>query len=130
MGIELLLSTVVPALLPAFSDGVRGLIARFTSSAGAAPQNVDEHVTLLEAQTAQLQALAELDRPQGNISQWVADLRASARYIATFIVILNGVGQAAFNNDPEMVSLSLELAQGGFFFLFGDRVYLHLKRGR
>lgn len=130
MGLETLLTTLLPALIPAVGDGVRGIIAKFTGSAGAAPQNVEEQVTLLEAQTRQLQALAELDKPQGQISLWVANLRASARYLATFAVILNGIGQAAFNNDPEMVRLSLNLAEGGFFFLFGDRVYLHLKKGR
>lgn len=128
--LETLLTTLVPALIPAFSDGVRGLVSRFTQSEGQKPQNVDEYVTLLEAQTAQLRALAEIDRPIGNISQWVADMRASARYIATFIVIINGVVQAAIGDNPEMVELSLQLAQGGFFFLFGDRVYLHLKKGR
>ena len=130
MGLTALLTTVVPALLPAVGDGVRGIIAKFTGSAGAAPQNVEEQVTLIEAQTRQLQVIAELDKPQGNISQWVANLRASARYIAVFLVIFNGMLQAGFNDNEAMVILSLDMASSGFFFLFGDRVYLHLKKGR
>lgn len=126
--IELLLTTLVPALLPAVADGVRGVVAKITGSAGANPQNVDEQVSLMQANTERLKALADLDKPAGEISQWVADLRGSARYIATFAVILNGIVQSAIGSDPETVALSFQLAQGGFFYLFGDRVYINMKK--
>ena len=56
-----LLSLVLPALVPAFADGVRGLFARLTGGAGAQPQSVGEAIQLMEAQTARVKALAELD---------------------------------------------------------------------
>ena len=37
-------SLILPALVPAFSDGVRGIIAKFTGGAGGQPQNVEERV--------------------------------------------------------------------------------------
>lgn len=124
---SLLLTTLVPALLPALGDGVRGLFAKFTGSAGANPQNVDEKIQLMEAQTAKLKALAEIDKPSGQASAWVTNLRESSRYVAVIAVMLNGFIQSAFNDDPTIVLLSLELASSGFFFLFGDRVYINLK---
>ena len=43
-------SLILPALVPAFSDGVRGIIAKFTGGAGGQPQNVEERVKLMEAE--------------------------------------------------------------------------------
>lgn len=124
-----LLTTLLPALITPMADGLRGAISRWTGGAGAKPQNVNEAIKLMEAKTERLRALADLDKPAGNISPWVANLRASSRYIAAFMVILNGCGQAAWGSDPATVALSITMAESGFFFLFGDRVYLHLKRG-
>lgn len=121
------LTTLLPALLPALGDGIRGVIAKFTGSAGASPQNVDEAIKLMQAQTDKLRAIAEIDKPSGNASPWVTNLRESSRYIATFAVLLNAALQSAFNPNPAHVVMSLELASSAFFFLFGDRVYLHLK---
>lgn len=41
--------TIIPALLPALTDGIRGLIGRFTKGAGAKPQNIDEVIKLGQA---------------------------------------------------------------------------------
>ena len=127
---SLLATTILPALLPALGDAIRGGVARLTGGTGAQPQNVDEYIRVQEADIKRLQALAELDRPAGNISLWVANLRASARYLATFAVILNAI---VLSFVPGVVSdsvlvLSWDLASGGFFYLFGDRAYFHLKR--
>ena len=37
-----ILNLILPALVPAFTDGVRGLIAKITGGAGGQPQNVQE----------------------------------------------------------------------------------------
>lgn len=124
-----LLTTILPALLPALGDGIRGVIAKLTGSAGAAPQNVDEAIKLMQAQTEKLRALGEIDKPSGRASLWVTNLRESSRYIAVFVVLVNAALQTAFNDNPAHVLLSLELASSAFFFLFGDRVYLHLRKG-
>jgi len=81
-----LLTFLLPALAPAITDGVRGLVARFTGGAGSQPANIAERVQLMQAETARLQALATLDAPVGSPSQWVVDMRASYRYIAIGVI--------------------------------------------
>jgi len=124
----ILLTTLLPALLPVVGDGLRGLFSKFTNNASADPQNVDEKIQLMEADVAKLRALADLGKPSGNASQWVTDLRESSRYIAVIAVLSNAAFQSAYNDDQAIVLLSLELASSAFFFLFGDRVYVHLRR--
>lgn len=127
--LELLLTTVIPGLLPVVGDGIKTVINKVTGNNPAVPQSVDDAIALMAAQTERLRALAEIDKPAGNISPWVADLRASSRYIAVFLLITNGIGQGIWGTDPQVVLMSGQMAQSAFFFLFGDRVYLHLKRG-
>ena len=124
---SLLLSTLLPALLPALTDGVRGVVAKFTGGAGANPQNVDEVIKLQEAETKRLQALAELDKVSAGVSLWVSNLRASSRYVAVWVAIVQY--PIVLMLKPEQAEFSAQFAQSAFFFLFGDRVYLHLKKG-
>ena len=60
MSIAALLTTLVPSLIPAFADGVRGIFQRLTGGAGAKPANVGEAISLMKADTERLQALAQL----------------------------------------------------------------------
>jgi hypothetical protein len=125
---SLLATTLVPALIPALSDGVRGLISKFTGGAGAKPQNVDEAIKLMTIEMERMKILAELDKPSGMASKWVYDLRESARYIAVYLCVLNWIGQSYIGTDAVVMDMSANLAQAAVFFLFGDRVYLHLKK--
>lgn len=124
------LVTVLPALLPALIDGVRGLIARITGGAGAKPQNVNEVIALMQADTARLQALAALDAPGANVSLWVADVRAMQRPLACLAVIVAYVF-AVFNSLPQDTIAGLGVyAQMVTFYLFGDRSYSYFKSGK
>ena len=125
-----LLGFILPALVPVASDAIRGLVARFTGGAGAKPQNVDEEIRLMEAHVKKLQALAELDRPAGNISPWVADLRASFRYIAAGLVIIAAVSTLYIPVDVELADIVWQAAQSVWSFIFGDRMYSYIKRGK
>jgi len=122
-----LLALVLPALIPVFADGIRGVVGMFTKGRGAVPQNVDEAIKLMDAEVNRLKAIAELDKPADNISRWVADLRASARYIAVYL-IFGGTMLAVITNSPQ-TDVLLQLSGSAFFFLFGDRVYVNLKGG-
>jgi hypothetical protein len=83
-----LLNLILPALVPAFSDGVRGLFAKLTGGAGGQPQNMQERISLIQAETERLKALSALDTPTGEPSKWIVDLRACYRYvIISFILI-------------------------------------------
>lgn len=126
-----LLALLIPSLVPMFADGVRGVIAKLTGSAGANPQNVDEAIKLMNAETAKMQALAVLDSPSANVSKWVADLRASTRYIIAILVVINALLVVYVPGIPETyVELSTTLAGSVWSFLFGERMYIKLSRGK
>lgn len=125
-----LLGLILPALVPVASDAIRGIVSRLTGGAGAKPQSVDEEIRLMEAQTAKLQALAELDKPVGNISQWVADLRASFRYIAAGLIILSAVVTLFIPTPVELVDIVWQAAGSVWAFIFGDRMFNYIKRGK
>jgi hypothetical protein len=129
--LSLLLTTLLPALLPVGIDALKAGVNRITDNAGAAPSNFQERMSFEEFQLKKLQALAEMDKPQGQISMWVADLRASARYIAVFLILGVWASITAFNLplDTQEYELLAALAQSAFFFLFGDRIYMGLKKG-
>ena len=118
-----ILSLVIPALIPALADGLRGVFGRITGGAGARPQNVEEQIKLMVAENERLKALAELDKPAENISPWVADLRASFRYIAGGLIIVSAVSTLYLPADLIVQDAIWNLAGSVFAFLFGDRMY-------
>jgi hypothetical protein len=123
-----ILSLVVPALIPALADGIRGVFGRITGGAGSRPQNVDEQIKLMAAENERLKALAELDKPSEKISTWVADLRASFRYIAGGLIILGAVSTLYMSVDLYVQDAVWNLAGSVFAFLFGDRMYFKVAR--
>ena len=128
-----LLALLLPALVPAVVDGFRSVVGWLFGSSGAQPQNVEDAIKLMQAEVEKLKALAELDRPASNISQWVADLRASFRYLAAAIIILSTMGLIVAKGmglavDDGVIDILLQLSGSVFSFLFGDRVLLHLKQ--
>lgn len=126
-----LLSLILPALVPAVADGIRGVFTRLTGGAGSQPANVDEEIKLMQAQTERLKAVAELDKPTGPISAWVADLRASFRYVACGIIILWAIVLSLVPGvEAGIRELSFDLAGSAFSFIFGDRMYLKLRSSK
>ena len=125
-----LLSLILPALVPAFADGARGLIAKFTGGAGGQPQNIKERIELMQAEAAKLQALAALDSPTGEPSKWIVDLRASFRYIIiSSIMIFTAI--VVFNPDvvgATVVAVFLDMTGACMSFVIGERMYLAIKR--
>ena len=133
--IELLLTTVVPALLPAAVDGVKGAINHFSGGSQMKPANFQEWIEYSKASVERMRALSELDKPVGAISQWVSDLRASTRYIMVYIILIvwgvTGVAEAyaVIPAGSEFMEESSRMARVAFSFLFGDRMYHKLKNG-
>lgn len=124
------ITTLLPALIPVMADGIRGLIARLTGGAGAQPQNVGEAIQLIEADVNKMRAMAELDRPGGAVSLWVANLRASARYLAVYLIFSYGFAVTVAGAEPVTVANAQQMMASAFFFLFGDRVYLGIRSRR
>jgi hypothetical protein len=122
-------SVLFPALLPALTDGVRGIFAKFTKGAGGTPQNVTERIQLMQAETARLQALAEIDKPAGEPSMWVNNLRSSFRYISIIIIWLATVGAVFTPSVAEPITLILlDLSGACMSFVIGERMYLTLRK--
>ncbi|QGH72195.1 MAG: hypothetical protein [Caudovirales sp. ctOwN3] len=124
-----LLSLIVPAVVPALTDGVRGIFAKFTGGAGGTPQNVNERIQLMEAETKRLQALAEIDKPAGEPSRWVTDMRSSFRYIAILVIWIATIFAVFDTNvSQNIVLMMLDLSGACMSFVIGERMYLSLKK--
>jgi hypothetical protein len=122
-------SVLFPALIPALTDGVRGIFAKFTGGAGGTPQNVTERIQLMQAETGRLQALAEIDKPVGEPDKWVTNLRSSFRYIAIIVIWLATIGAVFTPTVPEAITLiMLDLSGACMSFVIGERMYLTLRK--
>lgn len=119
-------ATAAAAFIPVISDGVRGVFARLTGGAGARPQNVEEAIALQDADTARLTALAALDSA-GETYKWVNAVRALQRPFAVALVLGSYVG-ARFTLDVMPDDLTA-YASAVTFYLFGERMNFHAKRG-
>ena len=127
-----LLALLLPALVPALADGLRGIFSWATGGAGMRPQNVDEAIKLMSADVEKLKALALLDQPAANISPWVANLRASFRYLAGGLIIIATMGMVGAKGygvavPDSSLDFFQQLSGSVFAFLFGDRMYSHFK---
>ena len=122
----MLLETIVGALVPIGVEGIKQVIGKWAGSVKAV--TVDDQIKLDEADIRKLEAVAKMDTPVGQPSQWVIDLRASARYIGALLVIAVGVSTLYVPVDITIQSLALEAANIAFGFLFGSRIVAGFKR--
>lgn len=117
---SVLLSTLLSALIPVGVEGIKQVIT--TKLGGVKATTVAEQIQLDENDVKRLQAIAAMDNPGGTPSQWVIDLRGSARYIAAGAVIAGGITAMFTPVDMEVKALSFEAANIAFGFLFGSRI--------
>ena len=115
----MILETLIGALVPVGIDGIKSLIGMFTG--GVKPLNIDDKIKLDQNEIQKLQAIAQLDNPYGQPSQWVVDLRASSRYLGALFVIVVGIGTL-------FMPIGIEAANIAFGFLFGTRIMANLKK--
>jgi len=124
---SILLTTLLSALIPVGVEGVKQGITALTG--GVKPTSIEDQIKLEEQDIKRLNALAALDNPGGTPSQWVVDLRASARYLASFVVILGGVGMSFVPEiEVPIKIIGLEAANIAFGFLFGQRIMSNFKK--
>jgi uncharacterized membrane protein len=122
----MILETIIGALVPVGVDGIKQLIGRFNG--GVRPTTIAEQVQLDQSEISRMEAIAKLDNPYGQPSQWVVDLRASSRYIGALVVILVGLSTLYLPVDPFVQRIGLEAANIAFGFLFGSRIMANLKK--
>ena len=116
----MLVESILGALVPVGVEGVKQLIARFV---GVRPTSIDDQIKLDNSEIERIKALAALDTPVGTPSQWVVDLRASARYVGALVVIAAGISTFYVTGVPaEVQVLAIQAANIAFGFLFGTRL--------
>lgn len=126
----MIIETLIASLLPVGVEGLKQAAVKFFG--GVKPTTIEEQIKMDESEIAKIQAIAALDQPVGNPSQWVVDLRASSRYVGSLALI--GAGLVAMfypGIDMPIRELSIEAANIAFGFLFGSRLvasYSALKR--
>jgi hypothetical protein len=124
---SLLLTTLLSSLVPVGVEGIKQIITNF--SGGVKPTTIAEQLQLDEQDIKRMAAVAALDNPGGTPSQWVVDLRGSARYIAAGVVIMGGIGLALVPDLESSIKLvALEAANIAFGFLFGQRIVANFKK--
>ena len=121
-----LFTALISALIPVGVEGAKQVINKVVG--GPKPATIDEQIKLDQADIARLEAVAKLDDPHGTPSQWVVDLRASARYIAAWAVILGGGAVLFTPTDIQVKALAVEAISVAFGFLFGTRIVANLKK--
>lgn len=122
----MIIESIIGALVPVGVEGIKQIINRFTG--GVKPTTVAEQVQLERIDIERIEAIAKLDAPAGTPSQWVVDLRASARYIGALFVIAVGIGTLFLNVPADIQRIGIEAANIAFGFLFGSRIMANLKR--
>ena len=122
----MILETIIGALVPVGIDGIKQMFTRFAG--GVKPPTIAEQLQLDESDIKRIEALAKLDNPYGQPSQWVVDLRASSRYLGALAVILIGLSTLYLTIDPFVQRIGLEAANIAFGFLFGSRIMANLKK--
>ena len=116
---------VLTSLLPVGIDLVKRHANRIISGRKI---TVDEEVKILQAETERLKALAELDKPETNISKWVADFRAAFRYMFCAAILVASMLCVLFHAPEEVTAYMLDLLSGVTFFLIGHRTYAYIMK--
>lgn len=122
----MLIETILASLVPVAIEGIKQAGARWFG--GVRATTVDEQIKLDSNEISKIEALAKLDTPVGTPSQWVVDLRASARYVGALLVLGIGIGSLFMPVDKSVQALALEAANIAFGFLFGSRIVSNLMR--
>lgn len=117
--------TILPSVIPALMDILKKATDRIISGRKV---SVDEEIKLIQAETERLKTLAELDRPAGEISRWVADFRASFRYVFCLLILLFTSLFVITGVDKDITNAFIDLTSGVIFFLIGHRTYLYFVR--
>ena len=117
----MILESLLGALIPIGAEALKQGVSKWIG--GVKPATIDEQIKLDQGEISRIEALAKLDAPIGQPSQWVIDLRASARYLGALVVIACGISTLYIPGiDAAIRAIALEAANIAFGFLFGSRI--------
>lgn len=122
----MIIESIIGALVPVGVEGIKQLMTNFFG--GVKATSIEDQIKLDTSEIEKIKALAELDKPIGQPSQWVVDLRASARYIGSLAVIVVGISTLYAPVDVRIQAIALEAANIAFGFLFGSRIVARFKK--
>lgn len=122
----MIIESIIGALVPVGVEGIKQLMTNFFG--GVKATSIDDQIKLDANEIEKIKAIAELDKPIGQPSQWVVDLRASARYIGALAVIVVGISTLYAPVDVRIQAIALEAANIAFGFLFGSRIVANLRK--
>ena len=122
----MIIESIIGALVPVGVEGIKQLMTNFFG--GVKATSIDDQIKLDANDIEKIRAIAELDKPIGQPSQWVVDLRASARYIGALAVIVVGISTLYAPVDVRIQAIALEAANIAFGFLFGSRIVANLRK--
>ena len=122
----MIFESIIGALVPVGIEGIKQLMTNFFG--GVKATSIEDQIKLDANEIEKIKALAELDKPIGQPSQWVVDLRASARYIGALAVIVVGISTLYAPVDVRIQAIALEAANIAFGFLFGSRIVANLRK--
>jgi hypothetical protein len=122
----MIIESIIGALVPVGVEGIKQLMTNFFG--GVKATSIEDQIKLDTNEIEKIKALAELDKPIGQPSQWVVDLRASARYIGALAVITVGISTLYAPVDVHIQGIALEAANIAFGFLFGSRIVASFKK--
>ena len=122
----MIIESIIGALVPVGVEGIKQLMTNFFG--GVKATSIEDQIKLDTNEIEKIKAIAELDKPIGQPSQWVVDLRASARYIGALAVIVVGISTLYAPVDVRIQAIALEAANIAFGFLFGSRIVANLRK--
>ena len=122
----MIIESIIGALVPVGVEGIKQLMTNFFG--GVKATSIEDQIKLDANEIEKIKAIAELDKPIGQPSQWVVDLRASARYIGALAVIVVGISTLYAPVDVRIQAIALEAANIAFGFLFGSRIVAGLRK--
>ena len=122
----MIIESIIGALVPVGVEGIKQLMTNFFG--GVKATSIEDQIKLNTNDIEKIKAIAELDKPLGAPSQWVVDLRASARYIGALAVITVGISTLYAPVDVRIQAIALEAANIAFGFLFGSRIVAGLRK--
>ena len=120
----MIIESLIGALVPVGVEGIKQVMARFFG--GVRATTIEDQIKIDTNEIEKIKALAALDTPIGTPSQWVIDLRASARYVGALVVIFVGISSLYIPIDKNIQVIAMEAANIAFGFLFGSRIVANL----
>lgn len=124
--IATLATTVIPALLPAATDGIRAFINRKAKGAQYTPGNFEDHLDLMRLDIERLKALKDMDAHNNVNMPWQVDaIRSLQRPFFGASILLCYIGAISLSADVSIVNQLGDYVSMFGFYLFGERAYMY-----